>query len=295
MKAIKIQFRHFWKGFDHSQHFAFLRKHYRFELSDDPDFIIFSVFVNGRNVRRTPRVKSKAVRVFFTPENVVPNMRRCDFAFGFCHEEVMKSDRYFRLPNYPVRLWACGFSGDDLVKPDLDPDKLIGDKTHFCNFVFSNARARFRNRFFEKLSRYKPIDSAGRALNNLGSPLPCNGQYGGVFHKLEFIRRYKFTIAFENEAAPGYTTEKLVEPMLVHSLPIYWGNPEVHRDFNPGSFVNYWDSCRNLDQLVDLVVAIDQDDRLYQQYLSRPYFFNNTPSRYFDVNRVAEQFGRIFE
>ena len=295
MKTIKLQFLHFWEGFDHNQHFAFLRKHYRFELSDDPDFVIFSVFVNGRNVRRTPRVKSKAVRVFFTPENVVPNMRRCDFAFGFCLEEKIKSDRYFRAPNYPFRLWASGFGGEDLIKHDVDLSKLLDEKTRFCNFVYSNPRATFRNRFFEKLSKYKRVDSAGDALNNTGAPLPkVPGRYDGVRHKLDFMRYYKFTIAFENESAPGYTTEKIVEPMLVSSLPIYWGNPDVHRDFNARSFVNYFGSCRNLDDLVDLVVAIDRNNDLYERYAVEPYLVGNRLSPYLDEDCVVEKFRRIF-
>ena len=38
------------------------------------------------------------------------------------------------------------------------------------------------------------------------------------------------TIAFENSSFPGYTTEKIFEPMLEGSIPIYWGNPRVDED-----------------------------------------------------------------
>ena len=44
-----------------------------------------------------------------------------------------------------------------------------------------------------------------------------------------------FTIAFKNDSYPGYTTEKIYEPMYVNSLPIYSGNPLVYRDFNPAT------------------------------------------------------------
>jgi len=56
--------------------------------------------------------------------------------------------------------------------------------------------------------------------------------------KINFIKNYKFTIAFENSTSPGYTTEKLWQPMLSGSVPVYWGNPEVDRMFNTRSFVN---------------------------------------------------------
>ena len=48
-----------------------------------------------------------------------------------------------------------------------------------------------------------------------------------VSNKMDFIKDYKFVISFENSSNPGYTTEKLIEPMLVNSIPIYWGNTEV--------------------------------------------------------------------
>jgi glyoxylate carboligase len=47
-----------------------------------------------------------------------------------------------------------------------------------------------------------------------------------VDNKRQFQSEYKFSIAFENNAHrpqyPGYTTEKIMEPMTVNSIPIYW-------------------------------------------------------------------------
>ena len=108
-------------------------------------------------------------------------------------------------------------------------------KTRFCNFVYSNPRCRYRNRFFHKLSRYRHVDAAGRLYNNLGSGSD------GPNDKTELLASCKFTIAFENASYPGYTTEKIVHAMLAHSLPIYWGNPCVERDFNTASFLNAHD------------------------------------------------------
>ena len=44
---------------------------------------------------------------------------------------------------------------------------------------------------------------------------------------------YKFTIAAENAAFPGYTSEKLMTSFQAHSIPIYWGNRDVVDEFNP--------------------------------------------------------------
>ena len=45
--------------------------------------------------------------------------------------------------------------------------------------------------------------------------------------KIEFLRAYKFVIAFENGLSPGYNTEKLTHAMEADSMPIYWGDPEI--------------------------------------------------------------------
>ena len=69
-------------------------------------------------------------------------------------------------------------------------------------------------------------------LNNVGGP---------VADKLAFISEYKFVIAFENSSYPGYTTEKILDPFLVCSIPVYWGNPLIENDFNKMAFLNYFD------------------------------------------------------
>ena len=142
----------------------------------------------------------------------------------FCH--LPDDPRHFRLPQYV-------FYVDDvqrLVKPPgFDAGAALRAKTKFANFVVSNPRCPERNRFFRQLHRRRHVDSGGRHFNNLGRP---------IADKLAFIRDYKFTLAFENSASDGYTTEKLVEPMLAGSVPIYWGNPLVGLDFNPRSFID---------------------------------------------------------
>lgn len=292
-RTVKIQFRHFWAGFDWKETFAFLRESFALEESEDPEFVIFCVFEGGRNAGRMPRLDAKATTIFYTPENVPPDMRHCDFAFGFAPEEQVGSDRYRRLPNYPLRLWASGFASEELIKPELDAGRLLAGKRRFCNFIYSNPGCAERNAFFEKLSRYKRVDAPGPVCNNM-APIARPGSYANVRAKLEFVRDCKFTIAFENESSPGYTTEKLVEPMLVHSLPIYWGDPLVGRDFETKSFLNYFDSCRSLDELVDLAVAVDRDDRLYAECLRQPYLIGNQLTPQLERKCVADWFGRIF-
>jgi hypothetical protein len=115
--------------------------------------------------------------------------------------------------------------------------------------------------------QYKHVDCPGRVLNNMTdaiSPREGNWRAG----KLDFIKDYKFTIAFENTAYPGYTTEKLMEPYQANSIPIYWGNPEVLRDFNGDSMINC--SGRSMEEIIDRIKTLDNDDELYLKMLHEP-------------------------
>src|SRR5438046_2964543 len=171
-------------------------------------------------------------------------------------------------------------------------DKILAAKTHFCSFIASNTRhprtTRKRNDFFRRLSRYKKVDAGGRAFNNMGYRVP-----GGPWGKIEFLKRYKFNIAFENASLPGYTTEKIVEPMAARCLPIYWGNPLIHREFNPKSFLNYFD-FRDEAALIERIIELDQNDALYRQQIVEPYFHDNRPNEFFSLDRVLDHFDMIF-
>ena len=54
------------------------------------------------------------------------------------------------------------------------------------------------------------------------------------------VRDYKFVFAFENSAMASYVTEKIVNPKLAHSIPIYWGAPAkfLRQHMNMKAFVH---------------------------------------------------------
>lgn len=130
------------------------------------------------------------------------------------------------------------------------------------------------------------MDSGGRALNNLGYTVPQGG-------KQEFLKPYKFTIAFENESCPGYTTEKIFEAMQARCVPIYWGNPLVHREFNPKSFLNYFD-FPDEGALIARIIELDQDSAKYEEVFRQPYFYENRPSQFFDEQALLGFFEKVF-
>ena len=73
--------------------------------------------------------------------------------------------------------------------------------------------------------------------------------------------------AFENTSSNGYTTEKLYQPLQAFSIPIYWGNPLVVRDFNPKAFINCNDYDNDFDAIINRVKEIDKNPDLYLSIL----------------------------
>lgn len=253
LKTIKINFTDFWGGFDKTDNYFYnlLKQNFNIEISDNPDFLFYSVFGSSH-------LSYKCVKIFFTGENIGPNYNNCDYSM--CHD-YLDNGKHYRLPLY---ILYGGYY--ELVDKKVD-DSLLNRK--FCNFIVSNGASLVRNNFFSKLCKYKMVDSGGRFMNNIGY---------AVDDKLKFQSDYKFSIAFENDAyrpnRDGYTTEKILEPMKVNSIPIYWGNTLIHKDFNRKSFINYHD-FKSENELVEYIIHLDNNDDEYMKVMREPWLNDN--------------------
>ncbi len=268
MKKVSIQFSGMGGRFDPENNFIVntLRKRYVVQISKNPDFLFYSV-------NSFDYLKYSCPRIFYTAENLVPDFNICDYGIGF--QNLLFADRYIRYPLYLVDSFAA-YDGDDYAS-DLQlamhkhENADLVFKTDFCAFVYSNAlAAHCREAIFEALSQYKPVNSGGGYKNNVGGP---------IVNKLEFQKKHKFVIAFENTSTPGYTTEKIVHAFAAGAIPIYWGNPEIAKEFNLGSFINCHDfgltekgEPEIINRIVREVERLDNDDEAYMKMLRTPAF-----------------------
>lgn len=254
---MKIYFTDFWSGFNCENSFLFQRiKSIVPDVQLDsqaPEFVFCSAFGNNHFKYKN------SIKIYFTGENDVPNFNLYDYGISF--HDLNFGERHLRFPLY---IMYNGFKS--LSYPKQISRNLA--KRKFCNFVYSNYKAvdPFRDYFFKELSKYKKVDSGGKHLNNIGG---C-----GVPNKLEFIKDYKFTIAFENSSVPGYTTEKIMEPMVVNSIPIYWGNPYIGNDFNSESFILV-NNITEIDKIINEIIYLDKNDDAYNELLNKPWLSTN--------------------
>ncbi|MCX5706428.1 MAG: glycosyltransferase family 10, partial [Candidatus Omnitrophica bacterium] len=266
-EKIKVFFSDFWENFDLQNNVFIdaLKNDFEVEVSsDNPDILFYSWLSDNYKY-------FNCIRIYYTPEPRKPRYKECDFSLSF---EYWDDPRNLRFPNYLL----YGFRDEQFKKSNIDPYKLLEQKTGFCCTLISNPNSQKRIEFFHRLSKYKKVDSGGRVLNNIG---------GSVENKIDFIRRYKFNIAFENCQSPGYTTEKIVESMAHNVMPIYWGNPLIHYEFNVKSFFNY-DDYDSEEELIEDIIAHDKDPQKYIEKFKQPWFEGGFSSQYFDIQRLRK-------
>lgn len=258
MTDITVKFVDFWRGFDPDENFLLdlLRVKYNVTVlhcdncTDKPQVLFFSAFGNKH------LEYSDCIKIYFTGENDVPDFNLCDYAISF--HNIGFDHRHLRYPLYAT------YSEYDVIKKGLhlplDDQELL--QRDFCSVVISNITTSdpMREDIWLKLDAYRPVASGGRYRNNIGAP---------VDDKTEFISRFKFNLALENSMVDNYTTEKIVESFAAYTVPVYWGNKNVGKEFNKEAFIDVSDFA-TVDRAVDYIKAIDKDDDAYLAMLHAP-------------------------
>jgi hypothetical protein len=258
-----IKFLNFWESFydepeNDFRKFAAMLFHGRSE----EDIHVYSVFPKGLPSR--PVATKGRLNVAWSGELYVDDPEKYDVNFVMRPTDLAK--RIVCCPLFIVALYARG------LWPDLSIPRApysVAAKPDFCAFVVSNPNGVVRNRFFERLSRYKKVTSCGGAMNNCvdGFRAPRDP----VAYRT-FLSRFKFVLCFENASSPEYLTEKLHQAWLGHVVPVYWGARRALEWLNPKAFLYLPEAATesDMDELVDRIKVLDQDDRAYAAVFSEP-------------------------
>ena len=291
MNNLKISYQHFWNNFDYKDNIFtwLLRDRYNVIIVDsNPDLII-----SGGGKRQ-----HDCKCLYFSGEPYYPNI---EYFPEHIHHDIgmsgfyIEDENYLRFPLYLYYYYEFvkkGIIGYDFF--DLDRSIDINEKSHFCNFI-SRGYNGYRSEFVDKLKKYKLVDISYGQHKNISVPGE-GGTINGAINKINFIRKYKFTIAFENSSMKqeldGYTTEKLIEPMIAKSLPLYWGNTRISEDFNTNSFLNIHD-YENEDQFIEKIIELDRNDELYKSYFKEK--LKNKNNKLFNKEYLVDMFLKKLE
>jgi FkbM family methyltransferase len=167
-----------------------------------------------------------------------PNVKRYDASFLSQFGAVLTTDR--KTP-HPRRLfsqvglpWHVGVWSQDgilLAEPMCWQDfaNFRPSKTKLVSVVASNKdftpEHRARLGFVDELKKHfgQQVDVFGRGINDFTD-------------KLHVLASYRYHIALENCATEDYWSEKLADPFLTLTYPIYYGCPNAAQYFPSASF-----------------------------------------------------------
>lgn len=296
MKTIRVKFIQIWQDLNPNDNFLLdILKHKYNVIIDNVNYDY--LFGGGQT---SPGKKS--IRICGEPHSV-KNIGDCDYIITQYY--VPEDPRYIRIPLYIHYVYNYIKQGsiDSMDwffrKRNFDKNLLL-QKKNFCAFVHTGTAGNFSNQMYEvfngiemhsfftpqyrdqfmlKLSKYKKVDCLGSRGNNTNR-IPWAGDNGiqNSVIKRDIIKNYKFCFSFENTTTKdgymGYTSEKITDPMVANTLPLYWGNVLIDQEFNTKSFINWYD-YKNDEEMIDRIIEIDNNDDLYLEYMNEPLSIHN--------------------
>ncbi len=271
MKTVKIKFIGYnWPGFSPDENIIYriLKKYYKVEISDEPDYIICSIFGPEYEYCNYPQV-----RIMCVGENYIPDFNLIDYAVS--RYPISFQDRNFYLigcaDNYDGVRWSNLETKDRNYTVDI-----LKEKDLFANFIASHeSEDNIRGDFFKELCKYKKVDSVGSYLNNQEDGQTVRFQNNS---KTEFQRRCKFTLCFESTKHEGFITEKISDAFFADTIPVYFGSSNITDIFNGKAFI-YCKDREDFDRVIEKIIELDNDDEKYLEMLREPIFVKqNYPS-----------------
>lgn len=238
----------------------------------NPQFIVVTnrIYMDVEIRKRFEQLCNDGViSIFVACECMAPDLNLFDYAI--CFDDSVGEGRVI---SHVHRDFYCEYISkrkNDLAYDIVSARKALLNKTGFCNFIYSNPKGHeSREKIFYALNEYKKVDSLGAFLNNTGYSDGNRDILERVRGSVDLKSRYKFTVAFENATSRGYTSEKIFTSLEAHSIPIYWGNPEIGKIANEKAFIN----CHQYDtfeQVVERVKEIDADDDMWCKMVCEPW------------------------
>jgi len=158
---------------------------------------------------------------------------------------------------------------DNLARALRTPPKPKSQTKLATLFISSGMNRSGRIEYATELMRTLEVHSYGKILRNRQIP---DDQWRPS--KLDVIADYHFDLGFENAIADDYVSEKFFDPLVVGTVPVYLGAPNVER-FAPGDhcFINTTD-FRSPKELAAYLSYLQDHPAEYDAYLAwrnRPF------------------------
>ncbi len=186
------------------------------------------------------------------------------------------------IPTHELNTWMIEKDFDEVVS------QHVFNKTKEISIVCSDqtwlAGHKLRYAFVNKLMGHfkDKIDVFGRGFN------PIQDKY-------EALAPYKYSIAIENGVLPGYFTEKIADCWLTHTLPLYYGCPNLNQYVDADAYrwldINHFNSAiATIENIISTNLyntALPSVINAKNIYLQQLHIFNALPiilDKYFSLS-----------
>lgn len=200
------------------------------------------------------------VVVYFSSRHFIPYWgTKCNISLMMLEPQGIKPRHYFTLPFFYWNFkYILTHSTNILRKcPNgvfFNPHVCTtppGDveKTRNISLIASKKRDLYGHRL-----RHVVADACRDKLDLYGRA------YKSIHSKSDALLDYRFSVAIENSRYGGYFTEKILDCFINKTVPIYWGDPEIGRHFDPKGII-YCDTKEELIQAINTVTEQDYESR----------------------------------
>jgi hypothetical protein len=139
----------------------------------------------------------------------------------------------------------------------------VKPKSKLCSIVASDKRATEGHNL--RHAAVEMIRTAQLPVDVLGSG------YGPFVNKYDALADYYYTVAIEGESLDFCFDEKLLDPLAVGTVPLYWGCPHIDAHFNVDS-IRHW---HDLEQLRGMLLRLTPE-----------WWFNRLPAIHGNLERA---------
>jgi hypothetical protein len=163
------------------------------------------------------------------------------------------------------------FISSPQVRKNLSQVKQYAKLIHNIEFRYSIAACLHKKRLklITELAENNLIDLYGHGWNNLSNlptSLRLNSQKliekiykGPATNKHATMSNYKFCLSIENIALNGYITEKIIDPLVTNTIPIYFGAPDIKATVPKNVFID-GQSYKSTSELVNKIFSMASTD-----------------------------------
>ena len=165
------------------------------------------------------------------------------------------------------------FSSIHEHKKSCNPKDYVNDRNCFCAYMY-HISYEHRIEYFHLVSTYKKVDALGKCCNNIDildtrDKYDQNETYNDI--AVGYYTHYKFVLAIENTFVEGYSTEKLMNPLIANSIPIYWGHPYIFKYINKKRVI-YIPDFKTDQELLDRIAYLDTNNEAYEQIVKEDIY-----------------------